>query len=122
MAYGNAENFQDLLFSLERLGIALTNNIGSLWRYKDDICELAKESPLAEEIPESHREWHVPFSELYEVVRIARNDALHQGAFARHLASHLTQLALVLEDALMAKSGANKVVDYMVRSPVNATL
>ena len=122
VAYGNAENFQDLLFSLERLGIYLTKSISALGPYKNDICQLAKESPLAEEIPESHREWHMPFSELYDVVKDARNDALHQGAFARHLTSHATQLALVLEDALMETTGANKVGDYMVRNPVCASL
>ena len=122
VAYGNAENFQDLLFSLERLGITLKKGGVGLKSYRKKICILAEESPLAKEIPRVHREWHVPFSELYDVVKDARNDALHQGAFARHLASHLTQLALVLEDALMVKSGANKVVDYMVRSPVYATL
>ncbi len=122
VAYANAENFQDLLFSLERLGFTLTKGGVGLNAYREKIRILAEESPLAKEIPQVHREWHVPFSELYEVVRIARNDALHQGAFARHLASHLTLIALVLEDALMAKSDANKVVDYMVRSPVNAAL
>jgi len=122
VAYGNAENFQDLLFSLERLGIYLTKSISALGPYKNDICQLAKESPLAEEIPESHREWHMPFSELYDVVKDARNDALHQGAFARHLTSHATQLALVLEDALMETTSANEVGDYMVRNPVCASL
>ena len=41
-----------------------------------------------------------PFSRLYDLVQDARNDALHQGAFARHLTIHAIGLALILEDAL----------------------
>jgi CBS domain-containing protein len=54
-------------------------------------------------------------------VREARNDALHQGAFARHLTSHAIEIALVLEDALRS-SERPLVSDYMVRNPVCAEL
>ena len=47
-----------------------------------------------------------------------RNDALHQGACARHLANHAVQLALVLEDALMPSEP--KVSDFMVRDAICA--
>ena len=66
VAYGNAENFQDLLFSLERLGITLTKGGVGLKSYKEKIRILAEESPLAKEIPRLHREWHVPFSDETE--------------------------------------------------------
>ena len=41
---------------------------------------------------------------LYDLVRNARNDAMHEGAFARNLAVHLVQLSVMLEDALVNKA------------------
>lgn len=112
----DAEAYEEILFTIERYGSALTGKIGTLWDYGPAIKARAECSPLAEDIPRKHRDWHVPFSELYEVVRDARNDALHQGAFARHLTRHAIQLILVLEDTLNDK--ANTVGDFMVRDPV----
>ena len=60
----------------------------------------------------------MPFSRLYETVRQGRNDALHQGAYARHLTIHAIQLALVLEDALM--NGYTEVKEFMVQDPICA--
>lgn len=65
-----------------------------------------------------HRSWHSPFDILYESVRKKRNDAMHQGVYARHLTLHSIQASLVLEDALM--KDFEKVSDYMVREPVCA--
>lgn len=45
---------------------------------------------------------------LYDLVEQGRNEALHQGAFARHLAEHAIELALALEDALA--NGDRRVV------------
>jgi hypothetical protein len=114
-AFRNAESFQEIVFALERLGASLTCTISDLGKYKNHIQELAIKSPLAAEIPEQWRDLHLPFSILYELVRRARNDALHQGAFARHLTDHAVQLALTIEDALM--TDMTTVCDYMVREP-----
>jgi hypothetical protein len=119
-ALQDAEGFQKILFALERLGCYLSGSIHTLSAYKDCIQELARTSPLAEEIPQKHRSWHIPFSELYDLVREARNDALHQGAFARHLTYNAVQLAFVLEDALM--DDLNHAGAYMVREPICAAL
>jgi hypothetical protein len=119
-ALQDAEGFQEILFVLERLGVHLTKRIEALNKYKNDIERLALASPLAKEIPTQYRSWHRPFSELYELVRESRNDALHQGAFARHLTNDAVQLALVLEDALM--NNWNLASDFMVREPVCAGL
>jgi len=86
--------------------------------YQSAIAEVAQQSPLAEEIPSQWRQYYTPFHILYESVRAARNDALHQGAFARHLTVHAIQLAIVLEDALM--QNLTTVGDYMVQNPVYA--
>ena len=111
----DAEGFQEILFVVERLGFMLTNDpkAGSLHAYKPAIEKLSTISGLASEIPKRWRHLHTPICELYDIVRIARNDALHQGAFARHLTTHAVELALILEDALMDDS--NKVSDFMTR-------
>ncbi|MCL0078910.1 hypothetical protein M1O54_03390 [Dehalococcoidia bacterium] len=119
-ALQDAEGFQEILFVLERFGAYLTRSIGTLGSYANEIRGAALNSPLADHIPTHCQSWHVPFSQLYELVREARNDALHQGAFARHLTDNAIQLALVLEDALM--SNQNTAGDYMVREPVCASL
>ena len=74
--------------------------------------------PLAEEIPAQLPAWHAPFATLYDLVRFARNDALHEGAFARHLTSHAIELTIILEDALMEEAFGAR--DFMVKDPVCA--
>jgi CBS domain-containing protein len=91
----------------------------TLKSYKTNICKVANRSALAEYVPTQHRSYHLGFARLYKLVNDARNDALHQGAFARHLTNNATQLALVLEDALMNNS--TSAADYMVREPVTAS-
>lgn len=117
-ALHDAEAYQEVLFAIERFGSALCGEIGALGPYREKIIAKAKISPLAEDIPTKHRDWHVPFAALSEMVKDARNDALHQGASARHLTAHATQLVLVLEDAL--NEHATNVGDYMVRDPLCA--
>ena len=117
-ALRDAEGFQEILFTLERLGITLYGEVGDLGKYGKEIQTIANNSPLASEIPNLLRESHLPFDDLYELVKDARNDALHQGAAARHLTGHAIQLAIILEDALM--SDTLKVSDYMVRDPICA--
>lgn len=118
VALKDAEAFHDLLFILERFGYFLQGEEGTLWKYEKAIVAQAKKSVLAVEIPTDHRDWHTPFRKLYYLVRTGRNDALHQGAFARNLTVHATQLALVLEDALT--DDTTKIGDYMVREPLCA--
>ncbi len=64
-AFRDAEGFQDVLFTLEKLGQFLSGKTGYLKTYKSAIEELASQSCLASEIPNSHRGWHTPFSDLY---------------------------------------------------------
>jgi len=117
-AFRDAEGFQAIVFAIERLGSALAGRAGALRDYQDILADLAQRSSLAEQLPEAHPEWHAPFSSLYRLVRQGRNDALHQGAYARRLADHAVQLSLILEDALM--EGENLVRDFMVRDVVCA--
>lgn len=111
-------HLDQLLFAMERLGSFLLGRVGTLVDYKIPLSELALRSALARDVPDGYADWHSNFEGLYELVRVNRNDALHQGAFARHLAVHAAELCLVLEDGLM--QGATAVRDFMVVNPVCA--
>jgi predicted RNase H-like HicB family nuclease/CBS domain-containing protein len=119
-AFQDSESFSEILFAIERLGSYLIGEISTLDDYRSCIQTLAKNSPLAEEIPKEHPNSHIKIDRLYELVMQARNDALHQGAYARHLTSRSIELSLVLEDALM--SNGKLVRDYMIINPVCADL
>ncbi|MFN7859639.1 MAG: CBS domain-containing protein, partial [Pseudanabaena sp.] len=60
------------------------------------------------------------FKDLYDSVKDGRNDAMHHGAYARHLTDHAVQVALIIEDALM--TGKDRLSDYMVRNVIQASL
>ena len=49
-ALHDAEAYQEVLFSIERFGSALTKTVGNLGTYRDCIIAAAKVSPLAEDI------------------------------------------------------------------------
>jgi CBS domain-containing protein len=119
-ALRDAEAFEEIVFVLERIGVHLTGKIGNLREYKDAMTQYASKSPLAKDIPGTCQDWHTPFEGLYELVRNGRNDALHEGAFARHLTACAIELATILEDALVYE--ATRVRDFMIRNPVCASL
>ena len=119
-ALRDAEAFEAIVFVLERIGVFLTGRIDGLGIYADAILNEARRSPLADDIPSQFPDWHAPFSTIYDLVRRARNDALHEGAFARHRTRHAVELTLVLEDALMAEAVAAR--DFMVKDPICAFL
>lgn len=123
-ALKDAEAFDGIIHVIEKLGQFLVGEIKSLGRYQKDIEEVAKESALAAEIPGlgPFRKVHTPFKLLYNIVKDARNDAMHIGASARHLTQHTIELALILEDAMRTYEKNEKVSDYMVRNPVCAEL
>lgn len=83
------------------------------------LRSLATSSPLANELPAEHSYLLTSFESLYALVTKARNDAVHQGAYARHMARHAVEFALVLEDALNRKLSL-QISDYMVRNPLCA--
>jgi len=121
-ALRDAEAFGDLLFCFERLGSTLSPEElkgRGLRKYHSCLVARAERSPLADIIPREFPQFHTNFSTLLTLVRHARNDALHQGAVARHLTRHAVEVALVLEDSLMIEEEAG-LSAYMVRHPVCA--
>lgn len=118
VALKDAQAFEQLIFVVKRIGVHLTRKIVNLGAYADSVAALARKSPLAADIPTRLPGWHAPFVTLYDLVREARNDALHEGAFARHLTSHAVELTIILEDAPMGEASGAR--DFMVREPVCA--
>ena len=79
------------------------------------------QSAVLNELANSFPETFTQFDALYELVRSARNDAMHTGVYARHAAAAGIELCIGLEEALMnTKSPMTRklVKDYMVKSPI----
>ena len=135
VALKDAEGYQQILFVLERLGAYLLEleytgkfclkrkrpkkrDDPTMWKFRCHIITLVERYHCFQGKPPSDD--HVAFNSLYDIVRQARNDALHQGAVARNLTSHSVQLSLMLEDALMSASKSERIKDYMIPNPVRA--
>jgi hypothetical protein len=115
-AFEDAEGFQPVIVALERVGAALTGQVHSLGSYEYAVNRFV-EASLGTEPRALGSE--TPFAVLYELVREGRNDAVHQGAYARLFTQHAVAVALVVEEALMA--GSFSVRDFMVRNPITAS-
>ena len=118
-ALRDSESFESLLFALEQLGrrIGGGRNLGA---NREAVKLFAATSPLAERIPALWRGLHTPLGVLYGQFTRARNSALHEGAFARHLVSDAVRIAIVMEDVLT--KDLEQVGDFMVRSPLQASM
>ena len=119
-ALRDGEAQQEIILTLERLGAYLLGSMANLGKYEDVIAKLAGHSPMATDVPSTLPELHTTFARKYQIIRRGRNAAVHEGAFARHLAVTAVELALVLEEAIM--HGSYQVRDFMVRNPVCAYL
>lgn len=123
-ALRDAEGYHDIVVVLEQLGSFKAQGTKlkgfGLDSYSEIFSKLAEDSVLAGEIPTLFPSLHPAFDKLFTSVRRARNEAVHEGAYARHLTNHAVQLALILEDALMTE--LTSIADYMIRDPVCAAL
>jgi hypothetical protein len=115
----DAEGFQEILFAVEKLGSVLLGQQGDLGKYRDRIVGFVQAAEVDLRHLSAQRGLHIPFANLYELVREGRNAALHQGAFARQLSAHATQLAIAIEDALVAS--LSSVGDFAIHHPVCAS-
>lgn len=127
-ALADAEAFDEIIHVVERLGSYLSKvrlgdngSYGTLFKYTLELKTLACQSSLEERTFSQPRNLLTPFETLYELVTEARNDALHQGAFARHLTRHAVELEIILEDALSTYKEL-VVSDFMVQNPSYAEL
>jgi hypothetical protein len=109
----DAEAFPELLFAFERLGALATKASAVLANIERPFWRLHPAHPWRD-----HSAYSSTAESLFELVRRGRNEALHQGFFARHLAAHAVELSLIVEDGLV--NGAERIGDLMVRTPVRA--
>lgn len=116
----DSESFADLLFAIERLGILASGKRGGLGQKKQTLLAIACRASLATKVPAELDPFHSSADELFELVRLGRNDAMHEGVTARNLASHAAELALLLEEGLV--NGSDKIGAYMVKTPIRAEL
>jgi hypothetical protein len=118
----DAEAFDCVIFAIENLGRFLQPNAVGLKALEACIVDIARRSPLSGATELDHRAVCTPFQTLFDMMREARNDAMHQGAHARHLTSHAISMAIVLEDALATFMNRQVLADFMVPNPVCAKL
>jgi predicted transcriptional regulator len=123
-ALSDGEAFDEIIHVIERLGsylcreeLAKSKDNGSLGSYRARLLVLVQSKGMAEESRPQFRNLITPFETLYNLVKDARNDALHQGAFARHLTKHAIELGIILEEVLSTYMDP-VVADFMVRNPV----
>jgi hypothetical protein len=102
----NAEDFESALQAVEEFGRALTPTGIGMGSYKNPI---AKALGL---------EGDSDFSTLYDAVRLARNDAVHEGARARHLAANAISLLILMGDRMFRNNSELTLGHFMVRDPV----
>lgn len=119
-ALADAEGFLAVIHTLELMGQQMKGKVLDLGRYKNKLTCVADDSPLCDEVASKCPAYHTTFSALYDELRRARNDAVHQGAYARILTDHAVDLAIILEDALMPNSECSRVSQFMVRDVVKA--
>jgi CBS domain-containing protein len=105
----DAESFHTAAGVLEYIGQILKGGMGNgLGAYRDEIFDLATVTGRFD---------HATISRLFKVVREARNDVVHDGAFVRHMSTRLVDLIVILEESVMAEM--TTVGDVMVRTPVS---
>jgi predicted transcriptional regulator len=117
LALADAEGFHTVLRVVELLGQRLHGRIAGLGKYKPALLNLARDTPLGVELPSRWPGYHTAFDALFDEMRQARNDAVHQGAYARTLTDHAVELSILLEVALM--TNASTVSQFMVRNVVS---
>ena len=119
-ALADAEGFDEVLFAIERLGAFLLEKSASLAKYREPLRLLSMRSALASDGGSEPTTNTLRFERVFDLVNEARNDALHQGAAARHITRHCVDLALILEEAML--SSTRQVRDFMSSAPVEAKL
>lgn len=112
----DAEGFHPIILAMEHLGAALKPQGKSLRDFREPLLKIANESSAAR-LHEGGRGHFVPPETLFEALRTGRNDAVHQGAHARHLVRHCVEFALLLEAGLMVDGRC--IADVMVREPIS---
>lgn len=119
-ALADAEGFHSVCFALEALGLRLLGTKAELGQYEPKLRELSQESVVFAEMSQTYAGIFSKFEPLFDLVRSARNDAMHTGVYARHATVAAIELCIGLEEALMKEQQLTRtlVEDFMVKSPI----
>lgn len=119
-ALADSEGFHHICFALEGLGLRLHGQKEAMGAYKNLLAELARDSVVISELSIVRPELFTAFDALFELVKSARNDAMHSGVYARHATAAAIELCIGLEAALMKEQEMPRttVKDFMVKAPV----
>jgi hypothetical protein len=110
----DSEGYEPIVLALERLGSTLNRKGHGLGDYKSALLEIARSDNSG--LSTWRGSELVPTAvALYRIVQDGRNEAVHQGAHARHFVRHCIELSLAIEDGLM--DGSSSISDFMVRDP-----
>lgn len=122
-ALADAESFQQICFAIEALGKRLAPGETGLGNFRPCLKRLVGKMMLG---PVNHQSDFglKSFDVLFIGLKDARNDAMHTGAYARHITTDAVALSLMLESALMYEQQESSklkrltVGDFMVSTPV----
>jgi len=125
-ALADSEGFLAVCYALEALGLRMLGRKADLGKYEPNLKQVAMQSIVLRELTTSFPETFTTFDALFDLVRTARNDAMHTGVYARHAAAAGIELCIGLEEALMNTEENTEetpvtrqlVKDYMVKSPI----
>lgn len=120
-ALADAEGFHEVCYALEALGLRLHGSKAALGEYKRGLKQLSLDSEVLNELTQSYPNIFTAFDALFDLVRTARNDAMHTGVYARHATAAAIELCIGLESAIMKDKPLirHQVKHYMVKSPVS---
>lgn len=123
-ALADAEGFHAICFALEALGLRLLGKKADLGQYQPKLAELALDSVVLTDLSYAEPGRFSKFVPLFDLVRSARNDAMHTGVYARHATSAAIELCIGLEEALMTQQQHPRILveDFMVKAPVTVEL
>lgn len=120
-ALADSEGFLSVCFALESLGLRLKGRKADLGNYRRLLKQIAEDSVVLSELTNRFPSTFTHFDALFELVRTARNDAMHSGVYARHATAAAIELCIGLEEAVMKKEKhlqRHLVKHYMVKSPI----
>lgn len=119
-ALADAEGFHTICFALEALGLRLHGRKAALGGYRAGLAELAQASVVLSLLSVTHANQFTRFAALFELVKTARDDAMHTGVYARHATAAAIELCIGLEEALMKEQEIPRhaVEDFMVKAPI----
>jgi CBS domain-containing protein len=116
-ALEESEGFHLVCYALEELGIRLLGRQEDMGQYSAELQAIVAADMNS--VPNAVPAMFSCFPGLFRIVREARNDAMHTGAYARQVTGKAIELCLLLEDALMNGNGqVRRVGDHMVKEPI----